>query len=213
MQNKIITIVGSGSTDISQLKHYAAESDAVIACDGGMGHCRKAGIVPDVIIGDFDSAKPDDKKYFESQNIEFLTYPTHKDMTDSEIGINLALDRGAERLFLLGLSGTRLDHTITNINLLMLPLKKGVRAELADKNNIVSLTDGDIEIEGKKGDNVSLIPLTTSVTGVTTKGLEYPLCNAEMHIGGSLGVSNVMLGDRAGVSVENGVLIVIKSKD
>jgi thiamine pyrophosphokinase len=213
MDKKITLVVGSGTADTNQLRQYAEKADFIIACDGGMGHCRKADILPNVIIGDFDSVKAEDKAYFDTMGIETYTYPTHKDMTDSEIGINLAIDRGATEIYLFGLSGTRLDHTITNINLLMLPLKKGIKAVLTDTHNQVELVDKIITVNGSKGDTVSLIPLTTTVNGITTAGLEYPLENAKMTIGASLGVSNVMTEDIAKVSVSDGILMVIKSKD
>jgi thiamine pyrophosphokinase len=208
-----VLVVGSGSADIEQLKSYADMSDYIIACDGGMGHCKKAELIPDVIIGDYDSVKPEDKAYFDSLDIESYTYPTHKDMTDSEIGINLALDRGADEIYLMGLSGTRLDHTIANIQLLMLPLQKKVPAVIADKHNQIRLTDSEIEISGTKGDTISLLPLTNEVCGITTTNLEYPLNNADIKLGSSLGVSNVMLCDKVMIKISSGILAVIKSKD
>ena len=84
---------------------------------------------------------------------------------------------------------------------------------IIDKNNIINLISSNIEIKGKKGDLVSLIPITTSVEGISTIGLEYPLKNATMHIGKSLGVSNVMEDGIANVSIEKGYLLVMKCND
>ncbi len=208
-----VLVVGSGNVDTAQLKSYAEMSDYIIACDGGMGHCKNAELIPNVIIGDYDSVKPEDKAYFDALDIESYTYPTHKDMTDSEIGINLALDRGADGIYLMGLSGTRLDHTIANIQLLMLPLKKGIPAVIIDRHNQIRLTNSEIEISGTKWDTISLLPLTNEVCGITTENLEYPLNNADIKLGSSLGVSNVMLSDKARIKVGSGILTVIKSKD
>lgn len=210
---KTFMVVGSGNTDIKLLRKTAAKCGCIIACDGGMGSCRKAGITPQVILGDFDSAESSDKQFFENMGVESFTFPARKDMTDSEIGMWLAEERGAEVIYMMGMTGSRLDHTITNIQLLLQPLKKGIRAILADTNNTIELTNSSLNIEGKKGELVSLIPLTERVSGITTTGLEYALNNADMHMGGSIGVSNVMLEDNACVTVKKGILMVIKSRD
>jgi thiamine pyrophosphokinase len=95
----------------------------------------------------------------------------------------------------------------------MLPLKKGVPAVIVDRLNQIRLTNSEIEINGTKGDTISLLPLTNEVCGITTENLEYPLNNADIKLGSSLGVSNVMLSDKSRIKVDSGILAIIKSKD
>ena len=130
-----------------------------------------------------------------------------------EICIDFAISLGVTEIIILGATGTRLDHTLTNINLLIKADNANIKATIIDKNNIINLISSNIEIKGKKGDLVSLIPITTSVEGINTIGLEYPLKNATMYIGKSLGVSNVMEDSIANVSIEKGYLLVMKCND
>lgn len=84
----------------------------VIACDGGIDHCRKDNIVPDIMVGDFDSATNENYMYFKNMGVEEIKFPTHKDMTDMEIGMDLALKYGADEIYIFGGIGSRLDHSI-----------------------------------------------------------------------------------------------------
>ena len=80
-------LVGSGQfSEKSNFKEYAKKCK-VIACDGGIDHCRKDNIVPDIMVGDFDSATNENYIYFKNMGVEEIKFPTHKDMTDMEVWI------------------------------------------------------------------------------------------------------------------------------
>jgi len=190
------------------------ENAYIVACDNGMSHCMALKIKPDIIVGDFDSAKCDILEHYKRENIAFRTYPCKKDETDMELGIDAAIEAGADDITIIGGIGSRLDHTMANCQLLYMLLKKGIRARLANENNEIELTDSRVVLNGRKGDIVSLIPMSMTVEGVTSENLEYPLDNAEMHIGSRLiAVSNVMTQDNASVSVRSGFLYVCRCKD
>lgn len=207
-------IAGSGNIyKYDRFLDYAGSSDLFICCDGGMKYFFECGIIPDVIIGDFDSAEKEHIEYFKKKDVSFKTFPAEKDFTDMELGLLYALESNADEIFIFGGTGTRIDHLITNVHILKKALDKGVIAWLIDEHNKICLLDKHIELYGKKNTQVSLIPLTTKVLGVTTKGLYYSLSNYEMEIGNSLGVSNVMLSDKCEISVKKGILIIIMSED
>ncbi|MBE5820755.1 MAG: thiamine diphosphokinase [Clostridiales bacterium] len=110
--------------------------------------------------------------------------------------------------------GTRIDHTLANINILMQPLKKNIECKIINENNEIQLIEKGIEI--KKDDNykyVSLLPLTTTVEKVTLKGFKYSLDKADLKIGESIGVSNEQIEEFATIDMEKGILILIRSKD
>lgn len=206
-------LIGSGQLSLmSNFKNFAYGAK-VIACDGGIDHCRRENVVPDAMVGDFDSAKNENYVYFKNMGVKEMKFPTHKDMTDMEIGMDLALNMGADEIYVFGGIGDRLDHTMGNIHLLYKPLKQGVKAFLMNGKNAVTLVDSLVQIDTHKGQLVSLIPLTTTVKGVTTGNLEYPLEDATMKIGSTLGISNVATEDTIFVRVKEGVLIVFLSKD
>lgn len=207
-------VVGSGSiNNYERFLEYVKISDMLICCDGGVRHFYKCGIVPDVIIGDLDSADEKYIEYFRQKNVRFEKFPPEKDFTDMELGIHRAIDENADEIFLFAGTGTRLDHTFANAQILKKALDKGILAWLVDEKNKICLAQKYIKIKGKKGDLLSLIPLTTRVSKITTKGLYYALDGNDMEIGNSLGVSNVMLSDECEIYIGDGILFVIMSED
>ncbi|MDF2594310.1 MAG: thiamine pyrophosphokinae [Clostridia bacterium] len=187
--------------------------DYIICADNGMKHARYLGIEPDYIVGDFDSTDPKDLAYFKMKNVPVHTLPAMKDETDTEIALDKAIEAGADVIDIYGGVGSRLDHTLANVHLLYKALKQGVRVRLLNACNTVWLVDKWTEITGQAGDIVSLLPFSELVTGISTTDLGYPLKNASFTAGKPYGVSNYMVADKASISVESGVLVVIKAKD
>lgn len=110
--------------------------------------------------------------------------------------------------------GTRIDHTLANINILMESLKKSIDCKIINENNEIQLIEKKVEL--KKDNNykyVSLLPLTTTVEKVTLKGFKYSLNKADLKIGESIGISNEQLEEFATIDMEKGILILIRSKD
>ncbi len=206
-------IIGNGEIkDYDVIKEYF-EDAFVIACDGGLRHCRAMDIKPDVMLGDFDSANKEDSDFYDRLGVNKITYPVKKDKTDMEIGIDMAIDKKSDEIYIVGGLGGRFDHSLANVHILLRPIRLGIRAYLLDEHNIITIVEDCIDIVGEKGQTVSLIPLTTQVTGITTENMEYELDDTTIEIGTSLGVSNVMTDDNASVSVKDGVLILIMSRD
>lgn len=208
-------IVGSGSlTDMELMKKHYAWADLVIAVDGGLLYLDKAGLLPHVLLGDFDSLPgPSLKKAKSQKSIELVTFPPEKDFTDMELAMNLALERGATELVILGGSGTRLDHTTANIHLLYKTLKCGVKSYIEDEHNQIFLIDKSIIIHKRENSKVSLLPLPPFVKGLTTTGLSYPLVDETLVFGISRGISNEFADQSAGISIKEGLLLIFISKD
>jgi thiamine pyrophosphokinase len=207
-------IVCSGSImDYSHYKKYFEKAKYVICVDGGAKHIREMGIVPNVLIGDLDSISDVDFQYLKDKKVETIKYPSQKDMTDAEIAVDFAADKGFEEIIIIGGIGTRLDHSLANVLLLKKLLDKGIKGILLNENNEITLIKDKIEIEKEKGVKLSLLPLSGVVEGITTKGLYYPLNNEDIEIGSSRGVSNEFKDEVAEVSIKSGILIVIKSRD
>ncbi|NOX32540.1 MAG: thiamine diphosphokinase [Deltaproteobacteria bacterium] len=185
----------------------------IISADGGAGHLRALSIIPHVMIGDFDSINPEDKLFFKKKRVKMLGFSSRKDHTDTELCISWALENNATDITLLAVTGTRLDHTMANIFLLKKLAVQNIPARIINKNNEIHIVTGFLELKGQPGDILSVIPVTEKVTGITLKGLEYPLVNASMEMGSGLGISNSFKGTYACVSLEKGILIVTKSKD
>ncbi len=208
---KILIICNGTISSDRMIREYIRDSSYVICCDGGLRHAHMLDIEPHLLLGDLDSC-PEDliSKY---PNLEILRYDPKKDVTDLEIAIDHALSLQPNEVVIIGAIGNRFDHTLANAHLLMLTVKNGIKSCIVNENNVVRLTDSTITLSGNAGDLLSLIPLSSEVTGVTTSGLFYPLDNATLSIGSSLGISNVFTSDTAMVSVKDGFLFVIHSWD
>ncbi|MCX7771521.1 MAG: thiamine diphosphokinase [Clostridia bacterium] len=207
-------IVGSGDLTDKGLLHTRHQwADRVIAADGGAKHLLKAGLKPHILLGDFDSLARELLEKIKESETEILSFPTKKDFTDMELAIDLAIERGAEELVILGASGSRLDHTLANIFLLTGLTEKGIKACLEDSHNQIFAIKDEIRIQKQENRKVSLVALSPTVEGLSTQGLAYPLSDATLRMGVSLGVSNEFEADEAVVSIKKGLLLVFVSKD
>jgi thiamine pyrophosphokinase len=208
-----IIVCNGNVKEYSDYKEYFDSSDIIICCDGGAAHLRKFNIIPDVLLGDFDSISDDDYNYFKNKSVKIIKFPIKKDVTDAEIAVDYAMERGCENITLVGATGSRLDHTMANIFLLKKMLSKNVNCMIVDKRNKIFLINDETAIKRENGYKMSLIPLTQSVTGVTTEGLAYPLNDATIKMGSTWGISNEFIADKATVILKSGILIAILSKD
>lgn len=210
---KGLIICGGIIEDINIVVNEEKKVDVVICADKGAGYAKMANIVPNLIVGDLDSVDNDAIDYYKKERIPIDTYPTDKDMTDSEIAIEKAIDMGCDELIIVGATKNRLDHCMGNILVLKDLLKKNIKAVIKDENNEVRLIDDSVELNREEGYKVSLLPLTNEVRGITTYGLKYSLDNGTLFMGKSLGVSNEFIENVAKVTIKEGLLLVIKSKD
>ncbi|NLK20960.1 MAG: thiamine diphosphokinase [Epulopiscium sp.] len=209
----ILIFAGGNIRDYSFCNSYVNQADCIICADKGMEHAKNMNLLPDLIVGDFDSASEEAIAFYKNKSVPFKTFPTEKDKTDTELALEYAIHKGAKQIWIVGGIGSRMDHTLGNIHLLYLSLKSKIPATLIDAHNQIHLIDDRITIVGNKNDYVSLIPFSLEVTGVSTKGLYYPLENAILRGGSSYGVSNAITDSKAFITIKSGLLLVIKSKE
>jgi len=181
--------------------------DYIIACDGGLRHCHRLNIMPNYIVGDLDSAPAEILEQY--QNVPVLKFPPEKDFTDLELAITHARESGATSLEILGGFGGRFDHQLANVHVLA---QAKLPALMRDKNIILQVVSDSCNLHISDGVLISLIPLTSTVEGVTTEGLKYPLNEASLSVGFAIGVSNEIVGELASIRIKNGLLLVIQLK-
>lgn len=211
-------IVSGGNISDSFLKGTLQKYsfDYMIGVDGGLDFFYRHNVIPDVAIGDFDTIDHDTVSYFkQNQKTVVKTLQPEKDMTDTESAIDYAIFAGSSEIWVLGGTGTRLDHTLGNINSLWIAKERGVSCIILDEHNRIELVDKYAKIikEQQYGYYVSFLPLTSTVQHITLKGFKYPLSDATLTIGNSFGVSNEIEEEIAEVSFSEGILIMIQSKD
>lgn len=191
-------IIGNGEIrDYDYIKSKLIDEDFIICADGGLRHLSGLGIRADIAIGDFDSAKKCD-------DVKSYVYPTKKDFTDGELAVDYAIENGYCDILLIAMTGKRLDHTMTNIFQLA---KKSNITLIDDDNEIYSVKD-TLEICGKKGATLSIIPVFSNLSGVTTSGLYYPLYGETLYFGEGRGNSNVITDDVCSISVTDGIGLI-----
>lgn len=207
---KAIILANGELCDPDFAKLVLLEGDYIIACDGGLRHCHALGILPNYIIGDLDSVEP----WLLNQypNVPLIQFPIEKDQTDLELALAHACDLGVDTVIVLAGLGGRIDHQLGNVHALAETVTRGIRSEMWDERSRVGLIKDYCRLHTGDGVLVTMLPLTTTVDGVRTIGLKYPLNEETLTVGSSLGVSNQITGAFAEVSLKAGLLIVIQTK-
>ncbi len=183
--------------------------DYIIAVNGGTYHALSINVMPHTIIGDLDSLGPAEEARVRSGKSDILRFPSRKDETDLELGLRYAIEKGYNEILLLAALGGRLDQSFANVCLLTLPELRGIDVRIVEGTQTAFLICDSAEIVGKPGNIVSILPIGGDASGITNRGLEWPLDNATLALGTTQGISNVMLGERAYISVREGMLFCV----
>lgn len=212
------------------------ENIRLIAADRGLEFFLDYLILPDVVIGDFDSLSEDGKNFLEMQSedipyggmlewkfqkgegkvVEVVRLRPEKDDSDTQSAMNYAIQNGAKEIVILGVTGNRVDHLMANFGLLILAQKQDTEVALADRYNYMKLIpSGTILKKAEQfGKYVSFFPLGGDVTGLTLEGFKYPLDKYHLTTADSgLTVSNEISEEYAKVTYESGTLLMIMSRD
>ena len=210
---RVIVISGGVVSDREFLRRKIGECvDPVIICaDGAARHLRPLDIIPAYIVGDMDSIDKETLKYFTKKGSQTKVFPKGKDETDTQLALIHAFELNPGEIWILGALGGRIDHALANVSLLVMCAKEGVRARIIDETCEVFIVEKFCECEGQKGETISLLPLSSQVSGITLTGFEYPLIRGKMEIGKPYGISNRLVDDRATISVGSGYLLVIRN--
>jgi len=204
---------------------FCGEDPLVIAVDGGLPRLLEQGIMPDLVLGDFDSLE---EKYRPALD-EFdaahpgclLRLPCEKDDTDTVYAARMCLERGCREILFYGALGGRLDHTVANLQTLSWLKEEGADGYLIGKTTLAAVIGSETVMlpAGYEG-TFSFFALDREVAGVTLKGMKYPLSEAVVTNSFPVGVSNEVNADtvrgtalgRASVTVREGLALMILEK-
>ena len=203
---RALVVAGGELILTARIAEAARQADLVVAADSGLRHLGALGREADIVLGDFDShERPAD-----GTGVEVLRFPVAKDDTDLALALREAVRRGAQRIDMLAaLRGPRLDHGAANLLLLSADAYRAIDLRALDGDDELRVVRSSATIDGRAGDLVTLLSLTARCGGVATSGLAYPLHEATLYRGSTRGVSNVLAGSRAGVSLRRGLLLLI----
>lgn len=214
-------IITGGSIDIAFACNYIKNQtfEYIIAVDGGLEAAMKMDIVPDYVVGDFDTVSKEILGHYrENQDIIFEQFNPEKDFTDTSRAVHLAVELGTSHITVLGGIGTRMDHSLANIQLLQIPLEQGIDAMILDNCNRIRLlgtTKKELWLKKSEYKYISIIPMTEFVAGLSLSGMKYPLNEYEMHLNREISrcVSNEIVDEEAVIRLEEGKVIVVESRD
>jgi thiamine pyrophosphokinase len=208
-----MTIFANGDISSSH-KINLLPNTRVIAADGGASSCLLLGIIPQVVIGDFDSLTQDELRILESSSSTLIRYPISKDETDLELALNFAVEEGAAEIYLFGLLGGRWDMSFANIMLLTTERFKNTHFFIFNGDTELFILHGGKKIVfyGTPGDIVSAIPLSNQAKGISNSGLKWLLTEATLLTGSQRGVSNQIVENEVQISLKSGVLLVVHDR-
>jgi thiamine pyrophosphokinase len=203
-------IVCNGKLHISVIKKLINKPQKqleIIAADGASDYLYRYKIIPDIIIGDLDSISPAAKKHFTSKKVKIKRI-ADQNSNDLEKCIGYAISKGIKYILIAGFSGLRLDHTINNLSILK-KFHRKVKITIYDNEFEYFFVNKKIEFAAEPGEIISIIALPKA-TGITTKGLKYPLNNETLDFGGRQGTLNSASQRTVKIVFRSGDLLLYK---
>ena len=210
-----VLIVGGGNEPSGKLlEDYSKKVDKIIGVDRGCSYLLKNNIYPHYIVGDFDSINRDDIKKLEINSIKKFKYNCEKDSTDSDIAMEIALKMEFAEIYMMAMTGSRLDHSFANLGLLSKANSAGAKAYIINETNKIYLLEESSKI---KKDNsyryISFLAYCDKVENFNIKNAKYDLENYTLYLGDNRTVSNEFLEEDIEVEFTKGKILVMFSKD
>ena len=198
-----------GAIDAAGITEHPKGEDLLIAADSGFDNAMALGKHPSILVGDLDSIQEKNLP----DGVEIYKAPTEKDLTDTQLAVELALSKGARDIVIIGGLSGRLDHTLSNLGVLEHLAKLGCHGIITDGfNRARFLQNGSTLIPRGAYTYLSLIAADKAVKGVEIDGVKYPLKNAKLHRSCQFAVSNELTGNCAFIAVKKGSIYIIESK-
>ncbi len=216
--SKCAIIVSGGTLDealaFETLREY--EEPCVIGVDRGVEFLYHHKIRPNYIVGDFDSLPEEIVTYYKERNdVPIREFNPVKDASDTEIAGRYAVERGYGNITILGGTGTRLDHVMANIQVLSIPARAGIPAEIIDGHNRIRVVEREVRLKKSEtyGEYFSLFPLGGEVRHLYIRGAKYPLTDHTLVPYDSLCVSNQIDGEEAVIAFGEGMVILMETRE
>ncbi|MEW6084403.1 MAG: thiamine diphosphokinase [Chloroflexota bacterium] len=215
---RIIIFANGELPDLEKARALLRPDDYIICADGGTRHALALGLTPDLVVGDMDSIASNEWKVLEEKSIPVELFPRDKNETDLELAINKAAEMNPAEIVIVAALGGRMDQTLANIVLLSnsylvtgnVYLDDGIEQILFCRAK--SPQGNQVEVRGRSGDTVSLIPWGGPVHGIRTENLKWRLDRETLYPEKTRGVSNEMTSDTAFVKIESGSLLIVHTR-
>lgn len=204
---RCVIVGGADINNYEYIRSRLCEDDFFVFCDSGLKHLNALQVTPGLIVGDFDSH---DNPHLD---VETIVLPCEKDDTDTVFAIKEAIKRGFNVFLLIGVVGARLDHTLGNVSILLHLDSLGNKGKIIDDYSEMEIVSKEPAYIDDSYAYFSLLNISGTAKGITIENAKYPLDNAEITCEYQYGISNeVLCGETAKVSVDEGRLLLIKVK-
>lgn len=210
---RILIFANGDLPDLTKARALMHPDDYIICADGGTRHALALEIKPNLIIGDMDSTEKSQLQKLKAEGVEIERFPRDKNETDLELAINRAVEMNPNQLIIVAALGGRLDQTLANIALLADSLHASRDIRLDDGVEEIFFCRTQAQIHGRSGDIVSLIPWGSSVAGIQTQNLKWPLKDETLYPDKTRGVSNELIAGSASVQIRSGLLLIVHRRE
>ena len=210
---RCIIVTGGNPPSKDLLLSYLKNEDYLIGVDKGCNALFEFGLKPNLILGDFDSVSSEVMSYYRESGVDILKFQPEKDYSDTDLGYRKAIELGAKEILLFGATGTRMDHMLGNVGLLMKSLRDYVRLEIIDDNNRIYLIDKSTRIQGEAEGIISFHAAIDVVKNINIRGAKYDLVNYDMTLFEPRAICNEFIGKDIDITFDSGIIMVIFSKD
>ena len=210
---RCIIVTGGNPPSKDLLLSYLKNEDFLIGVDKGCNALFEYGLKPNLILGDFDSVSSEVISYYIESGVDILKFQPEKDYSDTDLGYRKAIELGAKEILLFGATGTRIDHMLGNLGLLMKSLRDCARLEIIDNNNRIYLIDKSTRIQGEEDGIISFHAASDVVKNINIRGAKYNLVNYDMTLFEPRAICNEFIGQDIDITFDSGIIMVIFSKD
>ncbi|MFN8460980.1 MAG: thiamine diphosphokinase [Anaerolineales bacterium] len=207
--NRIIIFANGDLPDLEKARALLRPDDFILCADGGTRHALALNLTPNLVIGDMDSIDSAEWKTLEEKNITIELFPRDKNETDLELALNKAIEMNPTEIVIVAALGGRTDHALANIALLSNTKYAVHNIALDDGIEQLQFCRDQVEVHGRSGDVISLIPWGNPVHGIQTQNLKWQLDHETLHPEKSRGISNEMTADTAYIKIESDLLLII----
>ncbi len=206
---RIIIFANGELPDLDKARRLLHTDDYIICADGGTQHALALAVQPDLIIGDMDSLEKGQLETLQKSGVSIELYPRDKNETDLELAIRRAIELNPTQIIIIAALGGRLDQTLANISLLSDLRLSTFDVRLDDGVDEISICRNQVQVHGRSGDLISLIPWQGAVSEVETVNLKWALHKETLYPDKTRGISNEMIDSTASISIGSGLLLIV----
>lgn len=209
---RIIIFANGDLPDVDKVRSFLRDDDYIICADGGTRHALALNIRPALVIGDMDSAEKLDLQKLQNDGVPIELFPQDKNETDLELAISRAIALHPKEIIIIAALGGRLDQTLANIALISNDQLSRFNLKLNDGVEEIFFCRDQVQIRGRIGDIVSLIPWGDPVKRIQTQGLRWPLDGETLYPEKTRGISNEMTVTVAKIKISSGLLLIVHTR-